>query len=80
MSPDKPGRWDYSISFRKGTLVVETDSPVFEPLAIADGKSGVFTVAATDKAAPDLRSRGRLQYVVEPELYTRCSPAVRRVT
>lgn len=27
LSPDKPGRWDYSLSFRKGSSLVETDNP-----------------------------------------------------
>ncbi len=65
VSPDKPGRWDYSISFRQGSSLVETDNPNSMPVALADGKSGSFTVAATDKVAPDLRARGRLQYVGE---------------
>lgn len=65
LSPDKPGRWDYAISFKKGTNTVETDYAVSEPVSQADGKTGTFTIAATDKAAPDLRARGRLQYVGE---------------
>ncbi len=64
LSPDKPGRWEYKVSMRKGTLIVETDSPSSVP-TIGDGKSGSFTIAASDKTGRDLRAHGRLQYVGE---------------
>ena len=54
LSPDKTGNWDYRISFSlKG-----------EPTEW-DGISGSFQVSGTDKVVPDLRAKGRLQYVGE---------------
>lgn len=63
LSPDKPGRWDYRISFRRGLGVVQTDYPVFEPVTVCDGVTGSFQVAPTDKRGSDFRARGRRQYV-----------------
>ncbi len=62
LSPDKAGRWNYSVSMRRGTLIVETDAPVFEA-AVGDGANGSFEIAASDKQGRDLRAHGRLQYV-----------------
>jgi hypothetical protein len=54
LSPDKTGKWDYKVSF---TLRNEPTQ--------WDGISGSFMVGPSDKAAPDLRAKGRLQYVGE---------------
>ena len=54
LSPDKAGNWDYKVSF---LLKGETTD--------WDGMTGSFQVGASDKAAPDLRAKGRLQYVGE---------------
>lgn len=62
LSPDKPGRWDYQISFHKGRhAALDPDRPA-EPLPPYDGVTGSFEVAASDKTAPDFRAVGRLQY------------------
>ena len=62
LSPDKPGKWSYNVSFVKGKRVA-----VSEAVGIAmkkfDGRSGSFVVKPTDKTGRDLRARGRLQYV-----------------
>lgn len=62
LAPDRPGTWRYEISFRKGTHAAVSDSPG-EALAPYHGLAGSFEVADTDKAAPDFRAGGRLDYV-----------------
>lgn len=63
LCPDKPGKWEYLISFGKGRTRVETDYPVLEPIQLYNGKTGSFNIGPTDKTGRDLRSHGRLQYV-----------------
>ncbi|MCX8155217.1 MAG: DUF5060 domain-containing protein [Verrucomicrobiae bacterium] len=62
LSPDKPGRWNYTISFLKGPHVALQDKPAGAPV-IGHGRTGSFDVAPTDKTGRDFRARGRLQYV-----------------
>lgn len=62
LSPDKPGRWSYTVSFLKGVNVAVSDAKG-EALKPYDGKSGSFDVTVTDKSGRDFRARGRLQYV-----------------
>lgn len=63
LSPDTIGRWTYRISFRSGKGVALAAATAGQAVAPFDGRTGVFQVAATDKRSPDLRARGRLQYV-----------------
>jgi hypothetical protein len=62
LAPDKTGRWTYRIAFVSGKGVALTTAPAAQAVAPFDGRTGTFQVAATDKPAPDLRARGRLQY------------------
>ena len=62
LSPDKPGRWSYAVSFVKGANVAVSDAQG-EAMKPFDGKGGSFEVTATDKSGRDFRARGRLQYV-----------------
>ncbi len=62
LSPDKTGKWLYTISFMKGKDVAVSNT-AGEPVRPYDGKTGSFMVAATDKKGADLRSKGRLEYV-----------------
>jgi len=62
LSPDKPGRWTWAVSFVKGKNVAVSDARG-EPLAAFHGKTGSFAVAKTDKTGRDHRGKGRLQYV-----------------
>jgi len=62
LSPDKPGKWRYRVSFVKGKLAA-VSGEAGKPVAGCDGKSGTFEVQPTDKADRDLRAKGRLQYV-----------------
>lgn len=62
LSPDKPGKWHYRITFVKGRHAALGNGD-FEVLKPYHGREGQFTVAASDKKGRDLRSKGRLQYV-----------------
>ena len=62
LAPDKTGRWTYRISFVSGKGVALAAASEGQRLAPFHGRSGTFHIAATDKKAPDLRARGRLQY------------------
>ncbi len=63
LSPDKPGRWTYTVRFVKGPLVAVDDAAAGETLAPFDGQTGTFTVAPTDKTGRDFRAHGRLASV-----------------
>ena len=60
LSPDKPGKWSYQVSFVQGSSVATQGGG--EPLAAFHGKRGEFNVAATDKTGRDFRANGRLTY------------------
>ena len=62
LSPDKPGKWTYRVSFVEGKQVAVSDA-AGSPAAPFDGKAGSFVVGPTDKTGRDLRGKGRLQYV-----------------
>ncbi|MGC6455280.1 MAG: DUF5060 domain-containing protein [Coraliomargaritaceae bacterium] len=65
LRPNLPGTWHFSISFRQGTDVATdlSDHPGKEKSPY-DGISGRFDISDTSTvSAPDLRARGRLQYV-----------------
>ena len=60
LSPDKPGRWSYRITFVSGPSVATSGGGA--PLAPYDGQSGIFLVAQTNKSGRDFRGKGRLTY------------------
>ena len=62
LSPDKPGKWTWLVSFQlgKGVAIGEGKG---EAIAAFDGQTGSFEVAPTDKTGPDFRAKGRLHYV-----------------
>jgi len=61
LSPDKPGRWAYSVSFIKGpSAAVGGAGKLLRPF---DGASGSFSVGESQSTGRDLRGKGRLQYV-----------------
>ncbi|MCX6942943.1 MAG: DUF5060 domain-containing protein, partial [Verrucomicrobia bacterium] len=60
LSPDKPGRWSYRVSFTTGTNAATYGNG--QALAPYDGKTGSFTVDITNKTAADFRAGGRLTY------------------
>lgn len=61
LSPDLAGAWNYTVNFTRGERAALGKQG--GPLAPFDGKTGSFTVEASDKQLPDLRVRGRLSYV-----------------
>ncbi len=63
LSPDKTGSWSYRVSFARGAGAAV--GGVGDPLPPFDGIGGRFEVGPSDKAEPDFRARGRLQYVGE---------------
>ena len=63
LSPDKAGQWRYTLEFKKGKNAAIDSKATVESVNPLHGRTGRFTVAATNKKAPDLRSRGRLRYV-----------------
>ncbi|MEL6142346.1 MAG: DUF5060 domain-containing protein, partial [Bacteroidota bacterium] len=63
-APDATGKWDYEVSFRKGSNVAVAESPLAgESAGFMDGMRGSFTVEKADKTGRDLRGKGRLQFV-----------------
>ncbi len=62
LAPDKSGKWMYRVSFVAGTRVAGTNA-AGKPVKSADGKTGSFTIAPTDKTGRDFRGKGRLNYV-----------------
>lgn len=61
LSPDKPGKWAYEVSFVLGDWAAVEGGG--EKVAAYDGKKGSFTISPSDKTGRDFRSEGRLQYV-----------------
>ena len=63
-APDAAGEWSYAVSFRSGVNVaMEPDRMAGQSAGFCDGESGSFTILPTNKTAPDLRAKGRLDYV-----------------
>jgi hypothetical protein len=62
LSPDKAGEWRYTIEFRKGKDAAIDEDAKTESIQPLHRRTGVFKVEATNKKAPDLRARGRLEY------------------
>lgn len=63
-APDEVGQWNWQASFRSGRdIAVTDDRDAGDPETLIDGKSGSFSIAATDKTGRDFRRRGRLDYV-----------------
>lgn len=60
LSPDLTGTWTYRVAFHRGTDVAIDGGGT--ALAPYHGKTGSFTVAASDKSGRDLRAKGRLRY------------------
>jgi len=64
-TPDEPGEWTYSVSFRAGNdVAVSLESGDGTGVAF-DGATGSFQVAAKDVQAPGFLAKGFLQYVGE---------------
>lgn len=63
-APDTIGEWQYQVSFRRGSNVAVLEEPnAGESAGYMNGMAGSFTVTESNKAAPDNRAKGRLQFV-----------------
>ncbi len=62
LSPDKAGKWTYTVFFVKGKEAAVGGSKG-SPVKPFEGVSGSFNVAGSDKRGRDFRAHGRLQYV-----------------
>ena len=62
LSPDKTGKWTYSISFHTGAGAAIGDTQG-KPLQPFDGITGSFKIKRSNKKGRDLRAKGRLEYV-----------------
>ena len=60
LSPDQPGQWNYRVSFTSGPNAATAGNG--KALAPYDGKTGSFTISATNKTGADFRAGGRLTY------------------
>ena len=62
-APDETGLWKYHVSFREGeNITVSDDMGAGRSAGYMDGIKGSFEISLTDKKAPDMRARGRLEY------------------
>ena len=61
LAPDKPGKWNYSVSIVEGKNVAVDAAAVPQASPVLQA-SGSFNVGPTDKTGRDFRSKGRLQY------------------
>ncbi len=61
LSPDKDGKWTYTVNLKKGKHAAQNFSG--EEMDMYSGITGEFTVEKTDKSGRDFRSQGRLEYV-----------------
>lgn len=61
LSPDKAGKWTYTVSLRKGKNTAQEFSG--DELDKYSGISGEIIIGLTDKTGRDFRSGGRLEYV-----------------
>lgn len=66
LSPDKTGQWNYVVSFKRGEQAALDGGG--QPIMPFDGVKDSFTVARSDKHAPDFRALGRLHYVGQHHL------------
>ena len=61
--PDATGEWTYKASFRKGeNIAIDPDPEAGDPLVL-DGSGGKFFVAPGTALLPDLKAKGRLNYM-----------------
>jgi len=65
LSPDKPGRWRYTVAFTRGKHAAIDGNAPSEPVVSCHGRTGWFEIDPTDKTGRDFRARGRLQYAGE---------------
>ena len=63
-TPDELGHWTWQADFRKGPYAaVSTIAHPGESAGFMDQQKGAFTVKENNKKLPDLRAKGRLEYI-----------------
>ncbi|MRX65870.1 DUF5060 domain-containing protein [Maribacter luteus] len=63
--PDKTGKWEYRVSFRKGVNIAVNDSiEAGEPISF-NGANGSFDVADVESGSSTPESKGRIKYTGE---------------
>ena len=63
-APPQTGRWEYTVSFRKGkNVAVSEETSAGEGAGFMDGERGSVRVGPTDKTGRDMRAKGLLQYI-----------------
>jgi len=62
LSPDKPGKWNYSVSLLAGKNVAVDDVAARQASPVLQA-TGSFNITPTDKSGRDFRGKGCLQYV-----------------
>ena len=65
LAPDKPGRWDYRVSFGSGKQIAVSLAEQGRGVVPFEGVQGHFFIGPTDKTGADFRGKGRLEYVGE---------------
>ncbi|MEL7485079.1 MAG: DUF5060 domain-containing protein, partial [Planctomycetota bacterium] len=64
-TPDEPGTWAFTTSFRSGAEVAVDLDPLAGSAEPGNGLTGSFTVAPPDPSAPGFLAKGRLRNVGE---------------
>ncbi len=61
-TPNKPGTWNFSVSFRKDSDIAVKENPeIGTPLAF-DGTTGEFVIDPIDRTAPGFLGQGKISY------------------
>ncbi len=63
--PPETGKWNWSVSFRKGSNIAVDEEHKSGEVCFFDGQKGSFDIGPTDKKNPDFRSKGILEYTGE---------------
>ncbi len=59
--PPKTGNWKYEVSFKAGEMIAVKEGGI--RAGFSDGSTGELNINDSDKKLPDLRARGRLNYI-----------------
>ena len=70
LNPSETGTWSYKISFRSGTdLAVNLNTNAGTAISPFNGKTGTFTIAASDKTGDDFRAANKGMLINRGEHY-----------
>ena len=60
-NPDEPGKWEYTVSFKKGPSIASQQTRVGGESIYFDGAKGTLEIEPSDKSGRDFRAHGRIQ-------------------